>query len=175
MEKPSSGVDRRTQLTTRPRPVGPEDVPAVAELWWRGWQDAHAEILPAELAKHRTLESFEVRLRQGAGMARVVGPSDAPLGFYLLKGEELNQFFVAEEARGTGLAAELIADAEARLAENGFKSAWLACAIGNRRAARFYEKAGWQLSGDVVISLETPDGTFDLRIWRYEKGLGQGA
>lgn len=174
-EEPEAGPDGRIQLATGPRRVEPEDVPAVARLWWRGWQDAHAEILPAELARRRTLESFEARLRQGEGMARVVGPPDAPLGFYLLKGEELNQFYVAEEARGTGLAAELIADAEARLADNEVKRAWLACAIGNRRAARFYEKAGWELSGDVVIPLETLEGTFDLRIWRYEKGLSQRA
>lgn len=156
-----------------PRPIEPEDAPAVALLWWRGWQDAHAQILPAELAKHRTLESFEARLRQADGMARVVGPSDTPFGFYLLKGEELNQFYVAETARGTGLAAALIADAEVCLTDNGVKRAWLACAIGNWRAARFYEKAGWELSGDVVIPLETPDETFDLRIWRYEKELGR--
>jgi ribosomal protein S18 acetylase RimI-like enzyme len=40
------------------------------------------------------------------------------------------------------VAAALIADAEAMLAEHGVEMAWLACAVGNNRAARFYEKSG---------------------------------
>ncbi len=38
------------------------EVHALAETWYAGWQDAHAQIVPAALAKVRTLESFEERL-----------------------------------------------------------------------------------------------------------------
>jgi RimJ/RimL family protein N-acetyltransferase len=65
----------------------------------------------------------------------------------------------------------LIADAEARLSENGVGLAWLACAVGNERAARFYEKCGWRRAGSMVNRLETPDGEFLLEVWRYEKHL----
>jgi len=84
---------------------------------------------------------------------------------------ELSQLFVSAEAHGSGVAAALIADAEARLAEHGVETAWLACAIGNDRAARFYEKSGWRLAGTAVNTAETSSGPFPLEVWRYEKRL----
>ena len=67
-----------------------------------------------------------------------------------------------------------MADAEARLSESGVETAWLACAIGNERAARFYEKCGWRRIGTMVNLLETTNGTFPLEVWRYEKSLTRG-
>ena len=60
---------------------------------------------------------------------------------------------------------------EARLAANGTATAWLACAIGNQRAARFYEKCGWRRVGNMINRLDTPTGIFPLEVWRYEKRL----
>ena len=79
--------------------------------------------------------------------------------------------FVEASARGSGVAARLIADGEARLAAAGVETAWLACAIGNDRAARFYEKRGWQRVGTMNNDVETSSGTFALDVWRYEKSL----
>ena len=87
----------------------------------------------------------------------------------MLKGDELDQLYVAAEARGAGAATALINDAEARLASNGVETAWLACAIGNERAARFYEKSGWRRTESFVSHLDTINGPFDLEVWRYEK------
>ncbi len=75
----------------------------------------------------------------------------------------------AHQARGSGAAAALMADAEARLAKSGVETAWLACAIGNHRAARFYEKCGWCRVGVVTYQAETATGYFPLRVWHYEK------
>ena len=127
--------------------------------------------MPRELKQLRTLDSFRDRLRASLPRIRVAGPSGAPVGFYILKDAELYQLFVAAEARGTGVAAALIADAEACLAENGVRTAWLACAIGNDRAARFYEKSGWRRAGTMVNEAETSEGRFLLEVWRYEKEL----
>jgi GNAT superfamily N-acetyltransferase len=123
------------------------------------------------LARARTLESFERRMAVRLVDVRVTGPGDSPLGFHMLKGDELCQFYVAAPARGTGVAAALIEDAEARLAQRGVDVAWLACAIGNQRAARFYERRGWTRAGSFVRELETDNGTFKLEVWRYEKRL----
>ena len=102
---------------------------------------------------------------------RVVGPSGAPVGLCIVKDDELYQLYVSAESRGSGVAAALIDDAEARLAARGVGTAWLACAIGNERAARFYEKRGWRRARTMAIGLDTPDGEFPLDVWRYEKRL----
>ncbi|MCF3642376.1 GNAT family N-acetyltransferase [Rhizobium sp. TRM95111] len=147
------------------------EIPVLARLWYDGWQDAHAAIVPAELARRRTLVSFAERLAGMLDDARVAGPPGAPLGLCIIKHEELDQLYVSPAARGTGIAAALVGDAEQRLAARGIERAWLACAIGNARAARFYKKCGWTLAGTVVNRLETIAGPFDLEVWRYEKHL----
>ncbi|HEU0251759.1 MAG TPA: GNAT family N-acetyltransferase [Pyrinomonadaceae bacterium] len=143
----------------------------LAQLWYQGWLDAHEQIVPLELKQLRTPESFAPRLKVLLPMVRVVGPTGAPLGFHIVKDDELYQLYVSAEARGLGVAGALIADAENRLAERGFETAWLACAIGNDRAARFYEKNGWRRVGNMINHLETENGVLDLEVWRYEKPL----
>jgi ribosomal protein S18 acetylase RimI-like enzyme len=147
------------------------EIDHLARVWYEGWHDAHARILPAELTRLRTLESFRDRLQAALPKIRVVGPFAAPVGFCILKGNELYQLYVSAHGRGSGVAAALMADAEARLAEDGFESAWLACAIGNERAARFYDKCGWRRAGTMVYQAETSNGTLPLEVWRYEKHL----
>jgi ribosomal protein S18 acetylase RimI-like enzyme len=149
------------------------EIAYLAKIWYDGWQDAHANIVPAELTRLRTLKSFRDRLQAALPNVRVVGSSGEPVGFCIVKDDELYQLFVAAESRGSGAAAALIADAEARLSEAGVEIAWLACAIGNERAARFYEKCGWRRAGIVVNHAETSNGTFPLEVWRYEKRLHQ--
>ena len=143
----------------------------LARIWYDAWQDAHAQILPAELTRIRTLESFRDRLHAALPNTRIVGAPGAPVGFCIVAADELYQLCVSAQARGTGAAVALVADAEARLVERGVAVAWLACAIGNERAARFYEKCGWCRTGIVTSHLETPDGIFPLQVWRYEKHL----
>lgn len=153
------------------RDADKDEVDQLADIWYQGWQDAHAEIVPAELKRMRTFESFGDRMETLLPTARVVGPSGAPLGFHMIRDDELYQLYVSAEGRGKGVAAALIADAEARLAESGYETAWLACAIGNERAARFYEKSGWRRVGNMIIHIETTESSLDLEVWRYEKSL----
>ncbi len=155
----------------RPRQAVAADLAPLARLWWQGWTDAHAAISPPALVRLRTLESFFERLAAAHSRVRVIGPTGAPVGFHLINGDELNQFYVAASARGTGVAAALMADAEACLAALCVETAWLACAVGNPRAARFYEKCGWSRVGARRHLAETSAGPIPLDVWRYEKRL----
>jgi ribosomal protein S18 acetylase RimI-like enzyme len=147
------------------------EVDQLAQVWFDAWNDAHAQIVPAELARLRTLENFRGRMQKELPNVRVAGSLGEPVGFCVVKGDELYQLFVAAQARGTGVAAALMADGEALLAQSGVETAWLACAIGNERAARFYEKCGWNRTGTMTNEAETSEGTFLLQVWRYEKRL----
>jgi GNAT superfamily N-acetyltransferase len=148
------------------------EIGAAARIWHDGWHDAHAPLASAGLTRARTLERFHERLAAARDDTRVAGPMGAPLGLFMLKDDELYQFYLARAARGTGLAAALIADAEALLAARGVTTAWLACAVGNDRAARFYQKCGWHNARTDVNRLETADGVFEMAVWRYEKRVG---
>jgi GNAT superfamily N-acetyltransferase len=147
------------------------EIDQLARIWHEGWHESHAPIVPAELTRIRTLESFRHRLQEALLNIRVVGPSRDPFGFCIVQGAELYQLFVSDRSRGSGVAAALIADAEARLSASGVETAWLACAIGNERAAKFYEKCGWSRVGTMINRLDTPNGPFPLEVWRYEKSL----
>jgi len=47
------------------------DIHQLAKLWFDGWQDAHGQLVPEELARLRTLKSFQERLM--AALDRVRG------------------------------------------------------------------------------------------------------
>jgi ribosomal protein S18 acetylase RimI-like enzyme len=162
-------------IQTNIRNARATEIGQLATIWYEGWQDAHARILPIELARVRTLESFAARLRSALANVRVAGPDDEPIGFCIVKGAELHQLYVSSRARGSGAAAALIADAEGHLREGGVRTAWLGCAIGNDRAARFYERCGWVRAGVVTEHLDVPGGTFALEVWRFEKSLTEPA
>ncbi|MGH7710090.1 MAG: GNAT family N-acetyltransferase [Gemmatimonadaceae bacterium] len=159
----------------RVRDAEEAEISHIAQIWYDGWHDAHVHLVPPELTRLRTLDSFTNRIAAALPDVRVIGPLGAPVGFCIVQGDELYQLFVSAAARGSGVAAALIDDAEARLSKNGVETAWLACAIGNERAARFYEKRGWHRTGIVVHHPETSQGTFPLEVWRYEKPLTRPA
>jgi ribosomal protein S18 acetylase RimI-like enzyme len=152
------------------RPAEPAEVELLARIWHDGWQDGHQGLLPPDLARRRTLDSFRERIRAALPDLRVIGPPGSAVGFCLVRGDELCQLYISSASRGTGAAAALIADAEYRMRDAGVETAWLACAVGNDRAARFYEKHGWRRAG---LMLHEPDDSGGIRfeVWRYQKRL----
>ena len=78
------------------------DVDHLTQIWYDGWHDAHAEIVPAELRPFRTLDSFRQRLHAALPNVRVAGPCGAPHGFSILKDAELYQLYVSASLRGVG-------------------------------------------------------------------------
>jgi hypothetical protein len=91
-----------------------------------------------------------------------------PCGLCFCDGSEVHQLFVGSRFYGTGVAAALLQDAEKRLLEANVETAWLACAIGNERAAAFYRKHGWSRVGVKLNVLQLTDRRFPLEIWRFE-------
>ena len=79
------------------------EVGHLATIWHDGWHDAHAQIVSAELTRLRTWESFRERLRAALPNVRVVGPPGEPVGFCIVKGDELYQLFVSAASRGSGV------------------------------------------------------------------------
>lgn len=152
-------------------PATPGDAPAIASLWHSGWHDAHANLVPESLVALRTPDSFLERARKHVPATTVAKSDERLTGFTMTTGDELFQLYVADEARGTGVAAALMLEAERQFAARDVTTAWLACAIGNDRAARFYEKRGWHLVGTMADELELVDGTFSLDVWRFEKAI----
>ena len=153
-----------------------DELDALSRIWYDAWQDGHADVLPAALRQIRTIENFRERLLADISGVRVAELRGEAVGFCLVQGDELYQLFVSARARGTGVAAALLADGEARMQAAGEVTAWLACAIGNQRAARFYEKAGWRKAGVMTSRLPVPadaapGGVFELEVWRFEKPL----
>jgi GNAT superfamily N-acetyltransferase len=157
------------------RDATPRDLETLTTLWHEAWRDAHLSLVPAALARVRTVERFRARLLEGLSSVRVAEHRGVAVGFCWVKDDEVYQLFVDAEARGTGVSPALLADGEARIASSGAATAWLTCAIGNHRAARFYEKHGWRRVGTVTSELPTPDGPFPLDVWRYEKALQAAA
>jgi GNAT superfamily N-acetyltransferase len=149
------------------------ELDALAKLWHDAWQDGHAAVVPAELKRRRTLARFRDRLAELLPHTHAIGPVGAPLGFCIVKDDELYQLFVAAAARGKGVAVALIEHAEASVAATGAAAIWLTCAIGTDRAARFYEKRGWHRAATIIDRLDTPEGVFPLEVWRYEKALAE--
>lgn len=151
------------------RPIEQEDAAAIARIWYDGWRDAHLDIVPAELTEQRTLDSFAQRLSKAFDVVRVCIDGAKPLGFSMIKQNEIDQFYVAAHSRGKGVARHLMIDAETQIKSVGFDSAWLACSIGNTRAARFYEKSGWTNVGVKPMTFEATNGPFPLDVWIFEK------
>jgi ribosomal protein S18 acetylase RimI-like enzyme len=154
------------------RPAMPEEHPALARLWHAGWHDAHAAHVPAELTRRRTLENFCDRIAGFDDRLRVAGPAGAPLGLCVIQDDEIYQIYARRAARGTGIAAALLADGEVRLRHSGVTRARLECVIENTRAVRFYEKYGWHPAGTATGMLDTRQGPFAMPVLVFTKTLG---
>lgn len=153
-------------------PATKADIPEVAALWHTGWHQGHATLVPEALVASRVPEEFIARSTKWIDHTFVGREEGEFAGFYMLKDAEIYQFYVAAAFQGQGVAGGLMASAEAALSG---QEAWLACTVGNDRAAGFYAKAGWARGAEVVYPVETSTGQAEVTVWRYEKDLRQPA
>ena len=153
------------------RPATHSDISQIAGLWHRSWHDAHADVTPKALTDQRTLTSFLIRTQKHIADFQVASTDSEVLGIVMIKDDELSQIYVTAAARGTGTAAKLVNWAEEQIKLAGHKKIWLACAIGNHRAARFYEKSGFKNTATITYELETLENPFQIEVWRFEKTI----
>ncbi|GAA0943568.1 GNAT family N-acetyltransferase [Pseudonocardia zijingensis] len=151
------------------RPARPEDAPAIADIWRRGWRDAHLGNVPDELVAARTDVSFDVRAAERTADTVVATVGGAVAGFVMVVGDEVEQVYVAAGHRGSGVAAALLAEAERLVRAGGHERAWLAVVGGNTRARRFYERGGWVDEGPFDHAAEGPAGPIRIPAHRYVK------
>jgi ribosomal protein S18 acetylase RimI-like enzyme len=132
------------------------DASPIALLWHRTWHATYARHVGPAAAAVCGIPCFERRV--GASLyesfsSEVARPTtlvaeqdgEGIRGFAIVRGgREIEHIYVAPEAHGTGLANKLLAAAEhTMLNERGCELAFLAVAVRNLRAYRFYERHGW--------------------------------
>jgi len=154
------------------RPATEDDFAPLTMLWAQGWDAGHAKIAPKELIRLRTAESFHLRLRGFGKNLLVIGERGDPLGFVALKTDQIDQFYVRQDQAGSGLAAQLMALAEAELVARGTTQAKLECLADNARACAFYRKMGWVENGMEDITVDTSKGPYVLPAMIFGKTLG---
>jgi len=153
------------------RKATPNDAATVARIWHVGWQDGHLGHVPAELLPYRTEGQFVSRAQKRIGDMWVAVAGGETVGFVVVKGDEVEQIFVARSARGTGVAAMLLRKAEDEIRGAGHRRAWLAVVAGNQRARSFYSRLGWRDSGPMSYVVEIEAGPFVVPTHRYEVDL----
>lgn len=158
-----------------------DDAHHVAEVKRRSWQAAYRGLLPddylAGLPLHPPPDAWREAVRAGRPPlvaevdGRVVGVAavgqaqedDLPEGTGVLF-----MIYTEEEVWGTGVGHALHEAAIARLRADGHDLAVLWVLDGNDRAARFYERHGWETDGTTrVEDLGGPRET----IVRYRRDL----
>jgi ribosomal protein S18 acetylase RimI-like enzyme len=150
------------------RPATDEDVAAIAAVWHGAWADGHQGHVPEALLPFRTLAHFLERVPQRIPSTTVATADGRVVGFVTVHDDELEQIFVAREARGSEVARALLDHGERTIARR-FDLAWLAVVAGNARARRFYERHGWSDAGGYDYAAEIPGGTLPVPTRRYEK------
>jgi ribosomal protein S18 acetylase RimI-like enzyme len=154
------------------RAAVPEDAEAIAAVWHAGWADGHLGHVPEALSAHRTLDDFRRRVPERLPQTMVAIAAGRVVGFVMLHGDEVEQVYVAREARGRGVADALLARAEQQVSGRA-PVAWLAVAAGNARARRFYERNGWTDSGPLDYAAEVAGGTMAVPCRRYTKRVAR--
>jgi ribosomal protein S18 acetylase RimI-like enzyme len=155
------------------RPAVPADIPSIAEVWHSSWLDGHLGHVPEALHEHRRREDFLRRVPPRLPATTVAVVAGRIVGFVALRDDEVEQLFLAAEARGSGVARALLESAERSIARLHDR-AWLSVAAGNARARRFYERNGWREVAAFDYPAETRTGVLLVPSLRYEKALVPG-
>jgi ribosomal protein S18 acetylase RimI-like enzyme len=159
------------ETTPAVRPATLADASRVAEIWRSGWRDGHIGNVPQQLVDARTDESFDIRAAERVGDTSVAVIGEAIAGFTMVVDDEVEQVYVSQDHRGSGVADALLSEAERQIRAGGHDAAWLAVVAGNARARRFYERCGWVDEGEFVYEASDRTGPIAVPCRRYVKAL----
>jgi GNAT superfamily N-acetyltransferase len=150
------------------RPATAGDSEAIARLWHTGWQEAHRGRVPEALTRERGVADLRRRVTEDLPRIQVAPGEDGLAGFVTVHEDEVEQLYVAPEARGRGVAGRLLDHAERVIAERHDR-AWLVVVAANRRARACYARQGWADAGPFAYAARTGSGTVTVAVRRYEK------
>lgn len=146
------------------RDARPDDAAAIASIGRRGWTNAYRGLLSASFLERRAATDLEAEWRAylatvPAGHGLLVAEVDGAVAGFVRFGPaedsdaagegagEIYGLYVAPERIGRGLGRRLFTAARERLEAMGHRNLVLWSFEGNRRAERFYARAGLVLDG----------------------------
>ncbi|MEF3354100.1 GNAT family N-acetyltransferase [Paenibacillus sp. GYB006] len=142
------------------RAVEPEDIDQLTELIYQYIVDFYKRPKPSIEKVHNLIETL---LEKNEGIQFIAEKEGEFLGFATLyfsfsttKADKItimNDLFVVEKARGTGVAEQLFKFCETFTKENGYAHMSWVTASDNKRAQRFYEKMGGSLGNWLNYSI----------------------
>lgn len=160
------------------RPMTSADVREVTELQGHGSVLVLAEIFPQHtypFPREQVAERWHREIEDPGIDCYVVAltgdAAGAVAGFAATRSDELLHFGVAVEHWGTDLAGEAHDMVLQQMSGQGVRRAWLRVFAGNRRGRRFYERRGWQPTGESTRSTFPPFP----ELLRYEREVAQNA
>jgi GNAT superfamily N-acetyltransferase len=126
----------------------------------------------ADVVSCRTRTWFDREAEAIGRSALIVERLGRVVGFTAWRGAQIESVFVVESEYGNGTAAQLLAETERAMIQEGTLSAFLHCRVRNKKAVRFYEKHGWQREGHTQEVLEGVAAPQAVDVWRMVKRLG---
>ena len=66
------------------KPAHPDDAARLVEIWYRGWHQAHADVVPPALTALRSFEEFTMRMRVHLKHTQVVWVEGQIAGFFMV-------------------------------------------------------------------------------------------
>ncbi|MFD6433878.1 GNAT family N-acetyltransferase [Streptomyces venezuelae] len=172
------------------REMDEADIAAVSAIRVRGWQAAYAGIVPRTYLDAMTVEDDTAQRRRMLSHPRrafrdlvaiddrgdavgwvcfgpcrsevsAVGPTGAQMRF-----GEVYALYVSPELTGRGIGGRLLDETHAQLKDQGFEASALWVLADNRRARRFYERAGYAADGATQDDVYDEVALTELRFRR---------
>jgi RimJ/RimL family protein N-acetyltransferase len=155
------------------RPVRLDDVEAIAAYHHQCWLQGYAGLVPQEVLDALVVEDriqlWREHLASGAGRTAVVAADDRPIAHVGVELDTIESVYVDPAWWGQRIGPVLLAEGERLLQEDGVTDGVLWTVVGNDRAVKVYEAAGWALDGTVEVH-DHPLG-FNLTEQRMVKRL----